>query len=81
MTKVVHIYIGQFLKMGVEIHAQKQILTFPDGRSPSPVFKDFSATSDSKQCWKAANYGNQGEGLILGDILDYIVPHILSKTR
>ena len=76
-----YLFIGQFLKTGVEIQTQKQILTFPDGRLPLPVFKDLSATSDRKQCWRAANYGNQGEGLILGDILDYIVPHILSKTK
>ena len=35
----------------------------------------------NKQCWKVANYGNQGEGLIQGNILDYMVPHILNKKK
>ena len=67
--------------MGKRVHLnkQRQMLVFSDGRYPVPVIKDSTMTGDSrKECWKAMNFGNQGEGLIIGKILNYVVPHLLS---
>ena len=41
-----------------------------DGHNPVLVTKDTAMTG--KQCWKALNYGHQGEGLIKGNILDHV---------
>ena len=68
------------MRKGVDIDAKKSLLTFSDGRDPVPVKKDSSMTGNSEQqCWKVMNNGNQGEGLIQGKILDYVVAHILEK--
>jgi len=67
--------IGQFMRSGIEIDTQKKMLLYPDGRDPVPVTKDFVMAG--KQCWKSMNYGSQGEGLIQGDILDYVMENIL----
>jgi len=67
--------------MGKRVHidTQKQLLLYSDGRNPVPVIRDSIITGGSgKKCWKAMNYGHQGEGLILGKILNYVVPHLLS---
>ena len=57
-----------------------KLLTFSDGRDPVPVVRDSSMTGNpEQQCWKAMNYGNQGEGLLQGKILDYLVDYILDK--
>ena len=62
----------------IDIDVQKQILIYPDGRDPMPVTKDTRMTSNfSKPCWKTLNTGIQGEKLIKGDILDYVVSNIL----
>ena len=53
----------------------KKILTYPDGRDPVPVEMDNVMTG--KKCWKAMNPGYQGEGLIKGSILDYMVSNLL----
>ena len=67
------------MRKGVDIDIQKEMLIYPDGRNPVPVTRDSTMTGDDdRQCWKVMNYGHQGEGLIKGKILDYIVPHILS---
>ena len=77
-----NIITGQFIKPGIEIDTQREILMFSDDRLPVPVIKNSSINNDSnRQCWKAANYGNQGEGLVQGKILDYLVPHILDKMK
>ena len=69
------------MRKGVDIDTKKSLLTFSDGRDPVPVKRDSSMTGDSEQqYWKAMNNGNQGEGLIQGKILDYVVAHILEKT-
>ena len=63
---------------GVDIDSQKKLLIYPDNHDPVPVTKDTKMTSDSdKPCWKAMNNGIQGEGLIKGNILDYVVSNIL----
>ena len=63
---------------GLDIDSRKQILIYPDDRDPVPVTKDTKMTGDpNKPCWKAMNNGIQGEGLIRGNILDYVVSNIL----
>ena len=76
------IITGQFIKPGIEIDTQREILIFSDDRLPLAVIKTSSMTNDSnRQCWRAANHGNQGEGLVQGKILDYLVAHILDKKK
>ena len=70
--------LGQFMKKGIEIDTKKKILIYPDGHDPVPVTEDFAMAG--KKCWKAMNYGQQGEGLIQGDILDYLMDNLL-ETR
>jgi len=60
----------------VNIDIQRGMLVYSDGRNPMPVIKDTAMTG--KPCWKAMNYGHQGEGLIKGNILDYMVSNILA---
>ncbi|XP_065894617.1 inter-alpha-trypsin inhibitor heavy chain H3-like isoform X1 [Dysidea avara] len=74
-----HGLMGQFMRKGVDIDIQREMLIYSDGRDPVPVTRDSTMTGDAnRQCWKVMNYGHQGEGLIKGKILDYVVPHILS---
>ena len=67
------------MKKGIDVDTQKEMLIYSDGRDPVPVVKDSAMTG--RLCWKAKNYGNQGEGLIDGEILDYVVPNILDVTN
>ena len=67
--------VGQFMKKGIHIDGQKEMLHYSDDRDPVPVTR--YSTKTDKWCWKVKNYGDQGEGLIEGDILDYVVPTIL----
>jgi len=67
------------MKRGIVIDTQRKMLIYPDGRDPVPVTRDSSMTGI--WCWKAGNYGYQGEGLIDGDILDYLVPNILGVAE
>ena len=70
--------LGQFMTKNIDIDTQKQILIYPDGRDPIPVNKDTKMTGNfNKPCWKTMNTGIQGEGLIKGNILDYVVSNIL----
>jgi len=63
---------------GVDVDTQRSLLIYPDNHDPVPVTKDTKMTGDSnKPCWKAMNNGIQGEGLIKGTILDYVVSNIL----
>ena len=65
---------------GIEVDTQRKMLIYPDGRDPVPVIEDFVMAG--KACWKSMNYGNQGEGLIQGSILDYVMENILeTKTK
>ena len=59
----------------VNIDVQREMLVYYDGRDPVPVSRDTVMTG--KPCWKAMNYGYQGEELIKGHILDYVLPNIL----
>ena len=75
-------FTGQFIKPGIDIDTQREILIFSDGRLPLPVIRNsYMTIDDNRQCWRAANHGNQGEGLIQGKILDYLVPHILEYKK
>ena len=66
------------MRKGIEIDSQKEMLIFPDDHDPVPVTKDTKMIGNSnKPCWKAMNNGIQGEGLIKGSILDYMVMNIL----
>ena len=70
---------GQFMVKGMDIDTTKQLLIYPDGHDPVPVTKDTAMTGKpDKPCWKAMNNGVQGEGLIKGNILDYVVSNILA---
>lgn len=67
---------------GIEIDPIKRILIRP-GFEAVPVEKTVAWTYNKgqvgAQCWKAMNPGHQGEGLIEGTILNYIVDNILEK--
>ena len=68
------------MKKGIEIDTQKKMLIYSDGRDPVPVNENFVMAG--KACWKSMNYGYQGEGLIQGNILDYVMENILeTKTK
>ena len=67
---------------GVEIDSMKSILIRPTF-TPIPVVRSsyHSRKNDTtKQCWKATNTGSQGEDLIEGTILDYVVPSLVNKN-
>jgi len=69
------VHLGQFMTKMTDIDVQRGMLIHFDGRNPVPVVRDTTMTG--KPCWKAMNYGKQGEGLIKGSILDYVVSGIL----
>ena len=60
---------------GMTIDPIKKILTYPDNHNPVPVEMDNVMTG--KTCWKAIYPGHQGEGLIKGAVLDYMVSSLL----
>ena len=61
---------------GMAIDPIKKMLTYPDDYDPVPVETDDAMTG--KICWKAMNPGHQGEGLIKGSVLDYMVSNLLA---
>jgi len=63
------------MRKGFYIDSQREMLVYSNGYDPVPVTKYSNRTG--KWCWKVKNFGNQGEGLIEGDILDYLVPTII----
>ena len=67
--------LGQLMVKGMEIDPIKKILVYPDNHDPVPVETDNAMTG--KTCWKAMNPGRQGEGLIKGSVLDYMVSSLL----
>ncbi len=45
---------------------------------PQPVWRFMGRHNKTDHiCWKAMNYGYQGEGLIVGSYRDYEVKHVL----
>ena len=67
---------------GIEIDTVKKILIRP-GFESIPVEKtvgwSYNKGQTASPCWKAMNPGHQGEGLIEGGILNYIVDNILER--
>ncbi len=75
---------GQFFRDGVEIDTVRKLLILP-GKEPVPVmrrpvwsFMEREARDD-QLCWTAMNPGYQGEGLIDGKYLEYLVDDVLSS--
>lgn len=67
---------------GVEIDSVKSILIRPNF-PPLPVIRssyESRKNHATKLCWKAMNTGSQGEDLIEGTILDYVVPSLVDKN-
>ena len=65
------------MRKGVTIDKVKQILIRPD-HPPVPVmlgttWNERAVSNHTTLCWHAMNYGSQGEGLIKGNVLDYLV--------
>ena len=82
-----HGLIGQFFCPGISIDEIRRLLLFPltSGREPVPVmrrpvwsFMERESAEPKELCWMAMNAGYQGEGLIEGQYLDYVVPSLLS---
>ena len=74
-------YSGQFMKPGIDIDEKRSILVYSNDHDPVPVTIDSVMTGDpNKLCWRAMNYGKQGEGLIHGSILDYVVTNLLDTN-
>ena len=75
--------LGQFFRKGVEVDQVRKILIMPD-KEPVPVMRrpvwSFMEreTPDDQLCWTAMNPGYQGEGLIDGTYLDYLVDDVMS---
>ena len=74
---------GQFFRKGVEIDEVRKILIMPD-KEPVPVMRrpvwSFMEreVADDQLCWTAMNPGYQGDGLIDGKYLDYLVDDVLN---
>jgi len=66
---------------GIEVDTVKEILIRP-GFESVPVKSTSTWVYNDRQtgspCWLAMNVGHQGEGLIEGNILDYLVDDILT---
>ena len=70
---------------GVIVDRVKQILIRPD-HAPVPVtrgntwnYNKNSTLNDTTPCWRAMNHGSQGDGLIEGKVLDYVVSSVEQK--
>ena len=76
------LFSGQFFRKGVEIDEVRKILIMPD-KEPVPVMRrpvwSFMEreVADDQLCWTAMNPGYQGDGLIDGRYLDYLVDDVL----
>ncbi len=75
---------GQFFRGGVEIDTVRKLLILP-GKEPVPVMRrpvwSFMEREipDDQLCWTAMNPGYQGEGLIDGTYLEYLVDDVVSS--
>ena len=76
-----HGLLGQFFCPGHTIDITRKLLMFPSHREPIPVvrrpiwsFMERRKTGQSSHfCWMTMNNGYQGEGIIDGTYLDYVV--------
>ena len=77
------LFTGQFFRKEVEIDTVRKILILP-GKEPVPVMRrpvwSFMEREvvDDQLCWTAMNPGYQGQGLIDGAYLDYLVEDVFS---
>ena len=66
----------------ITVDPVKEILIRP-GFDAIPVIKDkkwrYNDEEASSECWRAMNVGHQGEKLIDGTILDYIVEDVKQR--
>ena len=73
--------IGQFFRKEVEVDTVRKFLILP-GKEPVPVMRrpvwSFMEREvvDDQLCWTAMNPGYQGQGLIDGTYLDYLVEDV-----
>ena len=67
------------MNKGIAVDPIREILIYP-GFEAIPVVKDhiwqYNKEETSKGCWRVINVSHQGEKLIEGTILDYIVENI-----
>ena len=67
------------MNKGIAVDPIRGILIRP-GFEAIPVVKDqkwqYTGEDASSECWRVMNVGHQGENLIEGTILDYIVENI-----
>lgn len=74
-------YTGQFMNKDITVDPIKEILIRP-GFEAIPVRKDYKWQyygEGNSECWRVMNAGHQGDKLIEGTILDYIVENIKQK--
>ena len=71
---------GQFFNKGVSIDVKKHELVMPSGRSVRVELKEYWPEVHQKKgnCWRAMNPGYQGDELIEGHYLDYVVDHVFA---
>ena len=78
-------FTGQFFRKGVKIDPVRKFLVLPN-KDPVPVMRrpvwSFMErhVRDDQLCWTAMNPGYQGDSLIDGHYLDYMVDSILSDN-
>ncbi len=76
-------YTGQFFRAGVDIDEVRRVLLLPS-LDPVPVMRRpvwafmEREDKDNQLCWTAMNPGYQGDGLLEGHYLDYLVNDVLS---
>jgi hypothetical protein len=74
-----HGILGQFFNKGTKVDKEKRQLVLPK-RSPIPVtLEDPKPEVHHKsQCWRPQTPGYQGEGLIEGDYVEYVVSSVFA---
>ena len=79
-------FTGQFLRKGIVVDEVRKLLLMPN-KAPVPVerkpvwkyLEQWDKDANNMQyCWAAGNPGLQGEMLIDGHYLDYVVEDLLS---
>ena len=85
---IYHGLIGQFFCPGHSVDEVRKLLLFPTvEQEPVPVmrrpvwsFMERESGSPNSLCWMTMNSGYQGEGLIEGHYLDYVMSELLSTS-
>ncbi|XP_064388350.1 uncharacterized protein LOC135336475 [Halichondria panicea] len=81
-NKHVHGLVGQFFRDGVKIDTVRKFLLLPK-MEPVPIMRRpiwgfmERKVEDDQLCWTAMNAGYQGDGLIQGNYLNYLVDDVL----